>query len=167
MKKTKYLVHDGEHFDKKQIQIQEKQKTISILICTSCSYTRLISIVNLKSFHSYGLQLMPCIAVEIVKLTKKVLHWHWSGCLQRLSLKCICSFIVNLQLRLLSSPSEIAHNEDILRIFLMACEVRTVKLSVISLSCLQKLISHDAVAPSALKEILATLKNVSSCVCYF
>ena len=82
-------------------------------------------------------------------------------------MKCIYSFIVNLQLRLLSSPSEIAHNEDILRIFLMACEVRTVKLSVISLSCLQKLISHDAVAPSALKEILATLKNVSSYVRYF
>ncbi|GMP60733.1 hypothetical protein CsSME_00023471 [Camellia sinensis var. sinensis] len=64
-----------------------------------------------------------------------------------------------LKLRSLSSPSEIAHNEDILQIFLMACEVRTVKLSVIGLSCLQKLISHDAVAPSALKEILATLKD--------
>ncbi|XP_042986110.1 protein MON2 homolog isoform X5 [Carya illinoinensis] len=36
---------------------------------------------------------------------------------------------------------------------------RTVKLSVIGLSCLQKLITHDAVAPSALKEILSTLKN--------
>ncbi|XP_048135952.1 protein MON2 homolog isoform X2 [Rhodamnia argentea] len=43
----------------------------------------------------------------------------------------------------------------------MACEVRTVKLSVIGLSCLQKLISHDAVAPSALKEILSTLKDHS------
>ncbi|XP_041019772.1 protein MON2 homolog isoform X5 [Juglans microcarpa x Juglans regia] len=64
-----------------------------------------------------------------------------------------------LKLRSLSSPSEIVHNEDILRIFLMACEVRTVKLSVIGLSCLQKLITHDAVAPSALKEILSTLKN--------
>ncbi|XP_057496302.1 uncharacterized protein LOC130781215 [Actinidia eriantha] len=64
-----------------------------------------------------------------------------------------------LKLRSLSSPSEIAHNEDILRIFLMACEVKNVKLSVIGLSCLQKLISHDAVAPSALKEILATLKD--------
>ncbi|CAK7340899.1 unnamed protein product [Dovyalis caffra] len=64
-----------------------------------------------------------------------------------------------LKLRSLSSPSEIADNEDILRIFLMACEVRTVKLSVIGLSCLQKLISHDAVAPSALKEILSTLKD--------
>ncbi|KAL6961723.1 hypothetical protein U1Q18_030379 [Sarracenia purpurea var. burkii] len=67
-----------------------------------------------------------------------------------------------LKLRSLSSPSEIAHNEDILRIFLMACEVKNVKLSVIGLSCLQKLISHDAVAPSALKEILATLKDVCS-----
>ncbi|CAN4110213.1 unnamed protein product [Withania somnifera] len=64
-----------------------------------------------------------------------------------------------LKLRSLSSPSEIAHNEDILRIFLMACETRTVKMSVIGLSCLQKLISHDVVAPSALKEILDTLKD--------
>ncbi|VFQ85260.1 unnamed protein product [Cuscuta campestris] len=38
-------------------------------------------------------------------------------------------------------------------------KVRTVKLSVIGLSCLQKLISHDAVAPSALEEILCTLKD--------
>uniref|UniRef100_A0A7N0ZU03 Protein MON2 homolog n=1 Tax=Kalanchoe fedtschenkoi TaxID=63787 RepID=A0A7N0ZU03_KALFE len=64
-----------------------------------------------------------------------------------------------LKLRSLSSPSDIAHNDDILRIFLVACEVRSVKLSVIGLSCLQNLISHDAVAPSALKEILATLKD--------
>lgn len=67
----------------------------------------------------------------------------------------------HLQLRSLSNPSETSNNEDILRIFLMACEVRTVKLSVIGLSCLQKLISHDAVDPSALKEILSTLKDVS------
>ncbi|KAK9735345.1 hypothetical protein RND81_04G200200 [Saponaria officinalis] len=64
-----------------------------------------------------------------------------------------------LKLRTLSNPTDIAHNDDILRIFLMACEVRTVKLSVIGLSCLQKLISHDAVAPSALQEILSTLKE--------
>ncbi|KAG9148625.1 hypothetical protein Leryth_017375 [Lithospermum erythrorhizon] len=64
-----------------------------------------------------------------------------------------------LKLRSLSGPNEIAHNEDILKIFLMACEVKNVKLSVIGLSCLQKLILHDAVAPSALKEILATLKE--------
>lgn len=66
-----------------------------------------------------------------------------------------------LKLRSLSSPSEIAHNEDIVRIFLMACDARSVKLSVIGLSCLQKLISHDAVASSALKDILSTLKDHS------
>lgn len=43
----------------------------------------------------------------------------------------------------------------------MACEVRTVKLSVIGLSCIQKLIAHDAVSPSALNEIFSMLKNVS------
>lgn len=64
-----------------------------------------------------------------------------------------------LKLRSLSSSSEIAQHDDILRIFLMACEVKTIKLSVIGLSCLQKLIAHDAVAPSALNEILATLKD--------
>lgn len=70
---------------------------------------------------------------------------------------------VNLgfQLRSLTSPDEISHSDDILRIFVMACEVKNVKLSVIGLSCLQKLISHDAIAPSALKEILSTLKEVS------
>lgn len=73
-------------------------------------------------------------------------------------------FIFYLKLRSLSGPSEIAQNEDILRMFLMACSVKAVKLSVIGLSCLQKLISHDAVALSALKEILATLKDVSSCL---
>lgn len=64
-----------------------------------------------------------------------------------------------LKLRSLSSPNEIAHNEDILRIFLMACDVKSVKLSVIGLSCLQKLIAHDAVTPSAVKYILSTLKE--------
>lgn len=67
-----------------------------------------------------------------------------------------------MQLRTLSSASEIAQNDDILRIFLMACEVKTIKLSVIGLSCLQKLIAHDAVAPTALNEILVTLKDVST-----
>ncbi|KAJ9561791.1 hypothetical protein OSB04_006951 [Centaurea solstitialis] len=64
-----------------------------------------------------------------------------------------------LKLRSLSSSSEIAQHDDILRIFLMACEVKTIKLSVIGLSCLQKLIAHDAVATSALDEILNTLKD--------
>uniref|UniRef100_A0A1J3F4G6 Protein MON2-like protein n=1 Tax=Noccaea caerulescens TaxID=107243 RepID=A0A1J3F4G6_NOCCA len=66
-----------------------------------------------------------------------------------------------LKLRSSSSASELSSNEDILRIFLMACGVRNTKLSVIGLSCLQKLISHDAVEPSSLKEILYTLKDHS------
>ncbi|KAL0692392.1 hypothetical protein Bca4012_059572 [Brassica carinata] len=64
-----------------------------------------------------------------------------------------------LKLRSSSSASDLSSNEDILRIFLMACGVRNTKLSVIGLSCLQKLISHDAVEPSSLKEILDTLKD--------
>ncbi|AED93753.1 ARM repeat superfamily protein [Arabidopsis thaliana] len=64
-----------------------------------------------------------------------------------------------LKLRSSSSASDLSSNEDILRIFLMACGVRNTKLSVIGLSCLQKLISHDAVEPSSLKEILYTLKD--------
>ncbi|XP_008450757.2 uncharacterized protein LOC103492245 isoform X2 [Cucumis melo] len=64
-----------------------------------------------------------------------------------------------LKLRTMSCPSDIAENEDILRIFLLACEAKTIKLSVIGLSSLQKLISHDAVSPNALKEILLTLKD--------
>ncbi|CAH8299817.1 unnamed protein product [Eruca vesicaria subsp. sativa] len=66
-----------------------------------------------------------------------------------------------LKLRSSSSASDLSSNEDILRIFLMACGVRNTKLSVIGLSCLQKLISHDAVEPSSLKEILDTLKDHS------
>ncbi|XP_020589215.1 protein MON2 homolog isoform X4 [Phalaenopsis equestris] len=66
-----------------------------------------------------------------------------------------------LKLRSLSGPGEIADNEDIVRIFLMACDAKSVKLSVLGLACLQKLISHDAVASSALKDILSTLKDHS------
>lgn len=69
-----------------------------------------------------------------------------------------------MQIRSLSSPNEIAQNEDVLRIFLMACDVKSIKLSVIGLSCLQKLISHDAVNQYALKEVLSTLKDVSPSV---
>ncbi|KAL0738731.1 hypothetical protein Bca4012_014941 [Brassica carinata] len=66
-----------------------------------------------------------------------------------------------LKLRSSSSASDLSSNDDILRIFLMACGVRNTKLSVIGLACLQKLISHDAVEPSSLKEILTTLKDHS------
>ncbi|KAM1276974.1 hypothetical protein ACFX13_030127 [Malus domestica] len=62
-----------------------------------------------------------------------------------------------IKLHNLSSPGEIAQDENILRIFFMACEVKTVKLNVIGLSCLQKLISHEDAAPSTLN--LSTLKD--------
>ena len=64
-----------------------------------------------------------------------------------------------LQLRFSSGPKEIAQN-DIVRIFLMACEVKSVKLSVIGLSCIQKLLSNDAVMASSLGDIISTLKDV-------
>ena len=65
-----------------------------------------------------------------------------------------------LQLRSLRDPEAIARNEDVLRIFLLACEPKQVKLSVLGLSCLQKLVAHNAVAPPALPQILTTLKEV-------
>lgn len=68
-----------------------------------------------------------------------------------------CSY--SLQLRSSSGPNEIAQN-DIVRIFLMACDVKSVKLSVIGLSCIQKLLSNDAVITSSLKDIISTLKDV-------
>ncbi|KAG2244149.1 hypothetical protein Bca52824_094007 [Brassica carinata] len=76
----------------------------------------------------------------------------------KLTLSVICSC---LSASSSSSASDLSSNDDILRIFLMACGVRNTKLSVIGLACLQKLISHDAVEPSSLKEILTTLKDHS------
>eukprot|EP00850_Spirogloea_muscicola_P022427 SM000294S10819 [mRNA] locus=s294:115581:128242:+ [translate_table: standard] len=71
------------------------------------------------------------------------------------------STLHTLPLRSLPDAEAIANSEDVLRIFTMACEVKQVKLSVIGLSCLQKLIAHDAVAPTALPQILTTLKEQS------
>eukprot|EP00897_Mesotaenium_endlicherianum_P003848 jgi/Mesen1/3491/ME000197S02510 len=66
-----------------------------------------------------------------------------------------------LKLRTLSDPASIAKSDDVLKIFLLACETKQVKLSTLGLSCLQKLIAHDAVAPTALPQILTTLKEHS------
>uniref|UniRef100_A0A0E0FTT0 Protein MON2 homolog n=1 Tax=Oryza nivara TaxID=4536 RepID=A0A0E0FTT0_ORYNI len=81
------------------------------------------------------------------------------SCSSQVQCTCLECFCKKPKLRSLSSAMEIAQNEDILRMFLVACSVKSVKLSVIGLSCLQKLISHDAVASSALKDILTTLKD--------
>eukprot|EP00249_Psilotum_nudum_P022267 c28446_g1_i3 orf=509-5821(-) len=64
-----------------------------------------------------------------------------------------------LKLRSLPDPTLIAQSDHILRIFLTACECKSVKLSAIGLACLQKLIAHGAVDPAALPDILAVLKE--------
>lgn len=66
-----------------------------------------------------------------------------------------------LQVRLVSSTAQVAGSDDILKTFLLACESKNTKLSVMGLVGMEKLIAHDAVAPSALPSILATLKEVS------
>ncbi|KAH7372647.1 hypothetical protein KP509_17G014700 [Ceratopteris richardii] len=64
-----------------------------------------------------------------------------------------------LKLRSHPDPALLARSDDILRIFIMACECKNVKLSITGLACLQKWIAHGAVPPSSLPEILATLKE--------
>eukprot|EP00250_Pteridium_aquilinum_P017543 c23683_g1_i1 orf=245-5539(+) len=64
-----------------------------------------------------------------------------------------------LKLRSLPDPTLLARSDDIVRIFIMACECKNVKLSITGLACLQKWIAHGAVPPLALPEILATLKE--------
>ncbi|KAL3691163.1 hypothetical protein R1sor_004814 [Riccia sorocarpa] len=66
-----------------------------------------------------------------------------------------------LKLRSQSDPAQLAKSDDIVRTFLLACEPKNVKLSALGLSCMQKLIAHDAVAPAALPPILSTLKEHS------
>lgn len=64
-----------------------------------------------------------------------------------------------LKLRSLPELTLLARSDDIVRVFIMACECKNVRLSVIGLACLQKWIAHGAVPPLALPEILATLKE--------
>jgi hypothetical protein len=61
--------------------------------------------------------------------------------------------------RLLSSASDVAGCDDILKTYLLACELKNTKLSILGLVGMEKLIAHDAVLPSALPSILATLKE--------
>jgi hypothetical protein len=62
---------------------------------------------------------------------------------------------------LVSSTSQIAGNDDILRTFILACDSKNTKLSIMGLAGIDKLIAHDAVSLSALPSILTTLKEVS------
>ncbi len=65
-------------------------------------------------------------------------------------------------MQLLSSTSDVARCDDILKTYLLACELKNTKLSILGLVDVEKLIAHDVVLPSALPSILATLKQVSS-----
>jgi hypothetical protein len=66
-----------------------------------------------------------------------------------------------IKLRSTSDPSQLAKSDDIVRTILLACEPKNVKMSSLGLACMQKLISHDAVSPTALCSILVTLKEHS------
>jgi len=67
-----------------------------------------------------------------------------------------------VQVRLASNASQLAGSDEVLKTFLLACESRNNKLSIMGLAGVDKLIAHDAVAPSVLPSILATLKEVSN-----
>ncbi|KAH9544698.1 hypothetical protein CY35_12G009100 [Sphagnum magellanicum] len=63
------------------------------------------------------------------------------------------------KVQLLSSTSDVAGCDDILKTHLLACELKNTKLSISGLVGMEKLIAHDAVLPSALPSVLATLKE--------
>jgi len=65
------------------------------------------------------------------------------------------------KVRLLSSTRDVAGCDDILKTYLLACELKNTKLSILGLVGMEKLIAHDVVLPSALPSILATLKEHS------
>ncbi len=67
-----------------------------------------------------------------------------------------------MQVWLLSNTRDVAGCDDILKTYLLACELKNTKLSILGLVGMEKLIAHDAVLPSALPSILATLKEVST-----
>ncbi|KAH9544704.1 hypothetical protein CY35_12G009100 [Sphagnum magellanicum] len=64
--------------------------------------------------------------------------------------------------KLLSSTSDVAGCDDILKTHLLACELKNTKLSISGLVGMEKLIAHDAVLPSALPSVLATLKELKT-----
>ncbi|KAH8913148.1 hypothetical protein BDL97_U03800 [Sphagnum fallax] len=79
--------------------------------------------------------------------------------------KCKCPIVKDaaeramFKVRLLSNTRDVAGCDDILKTYLLACELKNTKLSILGLVGMEKLIAHDAVLPSALPSILATLKE--------
>lgn len=75
-------------------------------------------------------------------------------------IEAVVKEIRHVQVRLASNASQLAGSDDVLKTFLLACESKNNKLSIMGLAGVDKLIAHDAVAPSVLPSILATLKEV-------
>lgn len=69
-----------------------------------------------------------------------------------------------LQLRSIPDPTLLARSDDIVRIFIMACECKNVKLRITGLTCLQKWVAHGAVPVHSLPEILGILNEVRALV---
>lgn len=68
-----------------------------------------------------------------------------------------------MQLRSLSSADAVSPSLDIINVVLLVCSAPHPRLSALGLSCLQKLIAHNAVAPTMLPELLRMLQEVSNC----
>ncbi|CAI5508745.1 unnamed protein product [Closterium sp. Naga37s-1] len=64
-----------------------------------------------------------------------------------------------LKLRSLAGPEAISRSDELLRIFLLACDTRQPRLCALGLSCVQKLVANNAVPPAALPDILTTLRE--------
>ncbi|CAI7921397.1 unnamed protein product, partial [Closterium sp. NIES-53] len=62
-------------------------------------------------------------------------------------------------MRSLAGPEAISRSDELLRIFLLACDTRQPRLCALGLSCVQKLVANNAVPPAALPDILTTLRE--------
>ncbi|KAK9766990.1 Endocytosis and vacuole integrity protein, variant 2 [Basidiobolus ranarum] len=58
--------------------------------------------------------------------------------------------------------NELSHNEETLRPFFLACQTKNLKLTTIAISCLQRLILHNAIPESSAKSILKSLSEIAS-----
>ncbi|ORX90356.1 hypothetical protein K493DRAFT_409906 [Basidiobolus meristosporus CBS 931.73] len=58
--------------------------------------------------------------------------------------------------------NELSHSEDTLRPFFLACQSKNLKLTTIAISCLQRLILHNAIPESSAKSILKSLAEIAS-----
>ena len=53
----------------------------------------------------------------------------------------------------------IARSDDVIQPFILGCETKNPKLILISITCIQKLISHDAVPDTSVTIIVKTLSE--------